>query len=275
MPKNLPPTVDGHALKTLFTTYWSSAGWRSESECRTPLGDFEHAKQAGLMFDPITLSHSQVVRQTIAAVRAVDRKTVADAFVVSLSSHRLDLRSALGSFAVMQHLPQHKGPKGLHVCPLCGEWDDDQPRDHNILNFERFKWGGVRHDQPEYASLDLRLFQAAPAVGPDRSDVAVLKSVLKAIQSAPRSTTSAALEKQLAKTFKSNKAERDTVVAILGYCGVFVTTDHTGYLDRFVPSSERALPDRRFVDMPYPACWWQRSDEVNEDALNYWFGHLL
>jgi hypothetical protein len=30
-----------------------------------------------------------------------------------------------------------------------------------------------------------------------------------------------------------------------------------------------------FVGMAYPACWWRRSDGINQEALVYWFGHLL
>jgi hypothetical protein len=77
------------------------------------------------------------------------------------------------------------------------------------------------------------------------------------------------------KAFKSSKAERDFSVAILDYCRVLGTEANPGYMRRFVPSSDRELPTRRFVDMAYSACWWQRSDGINREALGYWFGHLL
>jgi hypothetical protein len=32
-------------------------------------------------------------------------------------------------------------------CPVCDEYDThDEDVDLNVLNFERFKWGGVRHN---------------------------------------------------------------------------------------------------------------------------------
>jgi len=93
--------------------------------------------------------------------------------------------------------------------------DDAEREDLNVLNFERFKWGRVRHDQPLYASLDLQLFQEHPRIDPTAGDVAVFKDLLQAIEAAPITTTSASLEKHLAKVFKSNKAERDIVVGIL------------------------------------------------------------
>ena len=92
MPQDAPTPVDRRALKVLFDTYWTSAGWRDERSRSTPPVDFEYAKQAGVMFDPIRVSHDDIVKRAITAVRGVTRQTVADAFVVSLSSRRLDLR---------------------------------------------------------------------------------------------------------------------------------------------------------------------------------------
>jgi hypothetical protein len=271
-----PVAVDARALEILFDTYWTSAGWRDEGECSTPAGDLKYAKQAGIMFDPVRLSHDEIVKRAIAAVRAVKRHVVADAFIFSLSSHRLDLRSALGSFAVLQHFPRHPAPPSRESCLVCGVYKAPfEDEDLNVLNFERFKWGGVRHDDPMYASMDLQLFKTLSPVTPSPADVAIFKGLLKAIEAAPTTTSSADLQKHLAKALKSNKAERDVVINILGYCGILATTGHPGYMNAYVPISDRDLPARRFVDMAYPACWWQRKNGINKKALAYWFGHLL
>jgi len=276
MTQDTTTPIDRRALKVLFDTYWTPGGWRDERSQSTPTADFEYAKQAGVMFDPIRVSHDDLVRRAITAVRGVDRLAVANAFVVSLSSKCLDLRSALGSFAVFQHFAKHPAPRDRERCPACGQYGGKALRDDlNVLNFERFKWGGVRHYQPLYASLDLDLFRKLPRANPTTADVAVFKGLLNAAKAAPAKTSSAVLQKHLAKSFKSSKAERDVVVGILGYCGILATAEHPGYTRRFVPWSDRKLPARRFVDMAYPACWWQRSDGVNQAALAYWFGHLL
>ena len=276
MPQETTTPVDRRALKALCDTYWTSAGWRDERSRSTPPDEFAYAKQAGVMFDPVRVSHDDIVKRVIAAVRGVKRQAVADAFVVSLSSRRLDLRSALGSFAVFQHIGKHSAPHEREPCQVCGAYRDRKQReDLNVLNFERFKWGGVRHGQPLYASMDLELFRKLARVTPTPEDVAVFKGVLKAIEAAPVKTSSAVLQKYMAKAFKSSKAERDVSVGILGYCGILVTEAHPGFMRRFVPWSERELPERHFVDMAYPACWWQRSDGINQEALAYWFGHVL
>src|SRR5262245_33281705 len=116
MPKGKITPVDRRALKVLFDTYWTAAGWRDEHSRSTPPEDFQYAKHAGLMFDSIRLSHFDIVERAIAAVRPVERQAVADAFIVSLSSRHLELRSALGSFAVLQHFPRHGDPPPRTYC---------------------------------------------------------------------------------------------------------------------------------------------------------------
>ncbi len=228
------------------------------------------------MFDPVRLSHTEIVQRAEASLRGVEREAVTDAFIVSLGSRRLEMRSALGSFAFLQHFPQHIAPPGRGACPVCGEYPRANGKeDLNVLNFERFKWGGVRHDTPLYASFDLQQFRMMPRVRPASSDVAAFKRLLKAIAAAPPGTSSSSLQKQLIRAFKSSKAERDVVVGILGICGILATESHPGYTFGFVPVSERELPTRRFVDMVYPACWWQRTDGINQDALAYWFARFL
>lgn len=274
MPTEITPARNRRAVKILFDTYWTPTGWRDGYS--TPPDDLEYAKSAGVMFDTVCLSHENIVERAFAAVRSVDRTRVADAFVASLSSRRLELRSALGSFAVMQHLPRHDAPTVRGACPVCSVHDRPfEPNDLNVLNFERLKWGGVRHSQPLYAALDIQLFARIEVPTPSRDDLRLLRAILEAIETAPPNTSSASLQTRLAKAFNSNKAERDVLIGILGVCGVLGTAGHPGYIRQFVPVSARELPPRRFVDMAYPACWWTAADGVSEEAVAYWFGHLM
>lgn len=267
--------IDRRAHKILFDTYWTPAGWRDDESYLTSTEDFEYAKSQGVMFDPIEVSHAGIVEEAIGASQPIDRLNVANAFLVSLSTRRLDLRSALGSFAVLQHFPRHEAPKPGKECRVCGVYNHGATlEDLNILNFERFKWGGVRHLDPLYASMDLKQFRELPAVTPSPPDLMIFDNVLTAIEAAPSGTSAASLEKHMKDTFKSNKPEREIVIGILGLCGILATDRHPGFMRQFVHSSDRLLPGRRYVDMEYPACWWQRPDGINQDALTYWFGHV-
>jgi hypothetical protein len=267
--------MDKRALKILFDAFWSPAGWKSDAVRGPSIGDFEYAKSLGLMFDPVTLDHEQLQNDLNNSIRQLDRRRVADAFLSSLSTRRLDWRSAFGSYVVFQHMPSHSELAVGGHCAICRMYLIHKEKDLNVFNFERFKWGGIRHAQVEYAAFDLRQFIQEPSTHPIADDVRIFRDVIESIRAAPVGTTSAALQAHLPKSLKSNKAERDVLVALLGYCGVLGTPDHPGYSDAYVPYSDRRLPSRRFIDMSYPACWWDASIGLNETKLEEHFGYVL
>ena len=235
--------------------------------------DFEYAKLAGMMFDDEFLSHDDIANQILNSIQTIDRRSVADAFVASLSTQRLDLRSAMGSYAVLQHFPSHVPNVPSGNCNVCGRWiGPGQLHDLNRLNYERFKWGGVRHDDPIYANFDLQLFRRLPPVNPSGLDVKLLANILMELENLPDNTTAVAAARQLAGVLRSNKSEREVLIEIFGYCGILETAERPGFRNRFIPWSDR---EQNRGDMDYPACWWRRSDGINEAAIDYWFGHLL
>jgi hypothetical protein len=270
----MTPAVDKRALRILQNTYWSPAGWKSASEQHPSDEDFAYAKSRGLMFDAIELTHSDAVARLLLAVASTNRRRVADAFLASLSTRRLEWRSALGSYAVFQHMSAHTPQATERICTECGLYLHTTAHDFNVLNFERYKWGGIRHDQVEYALLDLELFTGIEPPQPVPEDLAIFRDLVRAISEAGPTVTSAKLQSHLAPMLKSNKAERDVLVAILGYCGILGTAEHPGYSDEFVPNQRRRLPDRHFVDMSYPACWWSGVTGLNQAKLTEYFGHV-
>ena len=101
------PGVDRRAVRTLVNAYWSPAGWR-DPPATPPEDELAHAIGAGVMFDgTYDAAHHEVVDSVITARDALDEDEVTAAFLSSLTSRRLDLRSALGSFAVARHLKRH------------------------------------------------------------------------------------------------------------------------------------------------------------------------
>ncbi len=274
--------MDKRALKILFNLYWSSAGWLPDAgrgwdrHLALSPEEFDCGKQAGILFDPVAISHADAIPRARSVRDAVDARAVADGFLASLSSRRLDLRSALGSYAVLRYLDDHPAPPPRQLCPVCGLYATyEEPRDLNVLNFERYKWGGVRHDQIDYATFDLEQFHRFERPIPTADDTAILQRLLDAIRSVPAKTSAAELEKFLSPVLRSNKAERDAVVAILGLCGILNAAPHESYFARFIRWDERELPPRRFADMAYPACWWQGSDGIDDAVVRFYFGHAL
>lgn len=265
--------IDREALKILFKQHWSAGMWRMNRAAAITKEEFDYAKSKGLMFDAPRLTHQAIVKRAYAAVRMVDRKAVANAFVASLGSRRLDLRSALGSFAVFQHLPRHKDVVKKGYCPVCGETISAPVKeDLNVLNFERFKWGGVRHLNPLYGAFDLERFKKTTPVRPAPLEVKLLKGILEVIDQSPAKTSAGTLNKLLASSLTSNKDERDVLIAILGYCGILENPKRPGFRKAFIRAESR---EEKYSEIHYPVCWWKRSDGINAEAVNYWFGHLV
>lgn len=262
--------LDKRAVRILTTTYWSSAGWVRDP--KTSAEDFAYAKLHGTMFDPHPLSHDEVVAAAISAVRKAERSVVVDAFVASLSSRRLDLRSALGSYAVGRHLAAHvkkdRGPSPS--CTYCGGYDRAHG-DLNVLNFERIKWGGVRHDQPEYIAFDLDRLPHSFDIWPQDSDVSMLRTIVEIAGSMPAKARLSDLDKALAQILPSNSAERRTLIGILGFAGVLIDSIRPDFRLGFVPAESREQTPWHKDDWPYPVQWWNGSHGVNAPAVAEWF----
>jgi hypothetical protein len=266
---------DKRALKILMDSFWSPHGWKPEDQRRTSPDDFSYAKSKGMMFDSEPLDHEHALRDLRESISRLNRQVVADAFLASLSTRRLEWRSALGSYTVFQHMHLHVPAGSVDRCEICGLYLNQTEQDLSAMNFERYKWGGVRHDQVGYAALDLKLFLSMGTPKPVKEDIRIFHSIVSAISTASAEVTSATLQEHFGKLLKSNKAERDVIIAILGFCGILETLGHPGFSDSFIPVNKRTLPNRRYIDMPYPACWWEGRVGVNSVKLNEYFGHAL
>lgn len=261
---------DGRAVKTLLDAYWSSEGWRSGRD--VPEADLDHAVRAGVMVgEPSSLSHDEVISAVLTALRAVPIQEAVDCFLASLSSRRLDLRSALGSCLLARRLEPHAFVKGsghvaLGACAVCGLHEQEFEIDWDVMNFERFKWGGVRRDDLTYVLLDLRQFGAADRLVPTDADRAALAELLDGLEGAPPATTAAKAASGRWAAIPSNKAEREVLLDILGVCSVLESPDHHGFLESWIPEVDRVLPPLRFVERSYPVCWWRAEHGVNRSA---------
>ncbi len=265
-----PIRNDLRARKILFDTYWTSAGWRP-SPVTVP-DDLEYATAAGYMFPARTAGHDEWIHT---ARRIRDRTAVADvaaAFVGSLGRRRLAQRSALGSLASVRHLDEHAWLAWSAHCGECGI-PSQSSVDLNVLNFERHKWGGVRHGDPIYAWFDLDLFARSERQAETDEDVAILNAILDSARRARPEARPRDLEQAIQSVVPSSKAEREILLGILALSGVLATTEHQGLLAAWVPYTDRQPPPRPSEnDWLYPMFWWRGSDGVNEDAARSVFG---
>jgi hypothetical protein len=252
----MPYDASPDAVRVLLDTYWSSAGWR-----RPPVFPDR--------------SHDEWVKATVDAVCQVDGSAVEEAFLASLGSRRLDLRSALGSYAVARRLEVHAFEAGpSRRCGVCGLAESPPPTDRNVLNFERFKWGGVRRDDLTYVWHDLEQFGQAPRQGATKEDIDLGRRMLAALRAVP-ATESVTKAVARLSAVKGNKAEREVLLDILGVCDVLGASGHRGFRSDFVRHDQRELPAQRFVDRAYPVCWWKGEDSVNQDAVDDFLPSLI
>jgi hypothetical protein len=227
------------------------------------------------MFDPITVTHDEIVDRAVeiaANTRPVD---VADAFLASLTTRRLDLRSALGSYAAVRHLKRHKLAATARCCEKCGEYrGGKKSEDLNVLNFERFKWGGVRHDSPLYAWFDLERFSESERLRPSSEDEDCLATILGVASSLSLEAKLAELVRAIAPLVKSNADERRVLISILGYAGVLQPKSQPSFFGAYVSESEREQTPWSKDDWPFPIQWWRGADGVSWDVAHYWFPRL-
>lgn len=261
--------VDKKAFKILMDTFWDSKGWKKPDIMKPE--DLDYAIEAGLMFRPWRIGHKDIVnaaRRSVAELSLVD---VSNAFLSSLSSRRLELRSALGSYACGLNFPDHAyvGTVGCQVCGLYG--NDSEERDLNVLNFERYKWGGVRHLNPLYIAFDLGQFISLSKPEPIGEDFQIMNAIIEKIDALPLDARSSHLEKALASIIYSNRNERRILIQILGYCGILETKEIPGPATKFINSIDRPFPPTTVNDWSYSISWWTRANGINRTALKKFF----
>jgi len=270
--------MDKKAKNILFRTYWKN-GWIDKKDRKIEPSDFEYAKSKGLMFDTINITHDQCVNEILDIVNKISLEKVSKAFLSSLTNGRLEWRSGIASFYIAKQLTKHKYKKTVsghgfdnkgrinHTAYTCGicrdlkhgivgdkEYIDE---DLNVLNFERIKWGGVRHGQLVYTLFDLKMFDKENITEPTVEDITIFKNILETIESSQANDYPGKLEQRLSGMIKSSKSERQVLMEIMACIEILKPSSY----DR--PSTDRN--DWRFVE------YWRGTDKYNREAVKKFF----
>ncbi|WP_199421983.1 hypothetical protein [Actinotalea solisilvae] len=257
-------SIDPGAVAELVEAFWGPNGWRVGAGGLTALP--RKALDAGLLFaGPRRLDHDGWIAAAHALRDRVRLEDVSNAFVASLGAGRRDLRSAISSWFLLAQLPEHAPDPwdGGCTCGICGLPLTDEEIDLNVMSFERFQWGGVRHDEVQYATFDLEMFLRAPRADLDSRAVELGRSLIQRLRSAPANATVTSLSRS-AGLPESNAARRESLLAVLGVCGVLAAPDHPGFATTFVPFRDRQDRPTGRSDVPYPACWWRGEFGIDE-----------
>lgn len=276
--------MDKKAKKILFDRYWASGGWKPSNEQYTSPEDFAYAKGKGLMFDPISISHDECIKKIVALANTISMEKVTKAFISSLSTRRLDWRSAIASYYLAKLFTEHKytpaesgrffnNGKVTHVtytCAVCrdtkyGIVGNEHYRniDLNVLNFERIKWGGVRQGDLVYTLFDMERFMEEEIPEPVALDTKIFKAILETVSNCEPDDHPGALRNKLAEIsiLKANKDERSVIIEIMACIGILAPKS----FDRGEPSKH---------DWTY-ATYWRGEDGYDKELVEKYFGKYL
>lgn len=277
-------------LKTLFALY-KSTNW---DEVNISEDEMSVAKEQGYLFDyPEYETHSDMLQRLRSILAQIDPKDIANAFLFSLSTRRLEYRSALGSYYYATAIPEHEFMKShneilaaasIH-CYLCGwsAWKDapnklDEKYGYNFKNYERYKYGGsvIGNLNLNYAIFDLEQFIKLPKVKPTDEDKRIFANILSCVDSLKSSDKVGKLRDAItkAKILKSNKEEISVLLGELGICGILASDEFPGYDVYFANEYERD-PVEYKNDFAYPVNRWHARDGINTERLIKVFGEDL
>jgi hypothetical protein len=228
------------------------------------------------MFPPQRLNHNDAIERVLELRNLIHPLQVGAAFIASLSSNRAVQRSALGSYSVALNMPSHsfitEPGWNSFSCSICGAYEQKGEHDLNVLNFERHKWGGVRHTDPYYIAFDLDRFISEPSEPPSDFDRGVLKQILEVVNSFQAGTKLSDLLRAMKPIVPGNESQRRAIIGILGYAGVISASSYSGFLRTFTYFVDRKETPWSKDDWPYPIRWWRGGDGTDSNAAKFWFG---
>jgi hypothetical protein len=273
--------MDNKAKDILFRTYWKN-GWINDEDRIIKKEDFEYAKSKGLMFDNITITHDECINGIFEILEKISKEKVSQAFLSSLSNKRLDWRSGISSYFIAKKLTKHTYSKAIsghgytdgkisstsYTCGICRDLkygiignEKYINYDLNVMNFERIKWGGVRHGELLYTLFDLKIFNTETISEPTDEDINIFKKILETIENSQNNDYPSTLEKRLSECVQSSKNERKVLIEIMACIEILKPSSY----DRQI----RGKNDWTYVE------YWRGEDKYNENAVKKYFGKYL
>jgi hypothetical protein len=241
----------------------------------TSVEDFEYAKKAGLMFNPIVQTHEEAVGQLFEEYKICSKQAITDLFLASLSSNRLEWRAGFPVYAIMQTLPRHQfepaSSELLNQCAFCCG-SSKRKVDLSFMNTVCFIAGGVVScDVYEYAFV-LKQHNLLPSVKPKQEDFEIFSSLLDLCANVDAEDTPTKLLKKLKiQGFKSTEEQRRFLINTMGYCSILETENQKGFLTKYTNLGV-APRKSHYSDWHYPVDWWKGKDGINKEAVKFWFG---
>lgn len=265
--------MDEKALK-LLKKYYRGHKYTNKSYGQYSMKDFEYCRAHGVMFENPAMSHHDIISEIKKTIALININDVVAGFLYSLSSGDMQYRTALASYVYAKCLPDHTYEPDENYCSICGFHGGKGANDNTIVTIDlneysymRFFGGTQDLGDIAYVLHDLKEFSKLPKVNSSEKDIFILNRIFGLATKIGTGNKVIALQKLITKekVFQASKTEIDTILGILGMCGVFQTEQQKGYIYEYTNSS-----DRGFVyecDLYYPLNWWRGKHGVNYSAV--------
>lgn len=231
--------------------------------------------EKGLGFDFVSMTHDRALDRCFSFYKNIDKNNIVAAFLSSLSSARLDYRSGLSAFAIMQTMPVHSfSPNQASFCKICSATQEEQHFDLTALNRIRFFDGSLSvYKTPYEISFFLEQHSRLESVQPNEDDFLIFNKIIKIVAEAEQSEKLTSIVKKI-RTIDKFKITTDQcryLLETLGFCGIIETKEHKGYLTHFT-NPGLAPSKSHSSNWAYPVGFWTGGDGINHEALKFWFG---
>lgn len=237
--------------------------------------DFNYMRDKGLAFDCVDIDHDSAVKKCFDFMRKLSKKKITDSFLASLSTGRLEYRSGLAAYAIMQTMPEHKYINNkANCCEICSGKPVNHFLDLTYLNSERFMYGGMTSFRTPYELMFFLERQSAiDLIAPCADDFRIFNAILNQLENAKSDCKPKDMQKQLRKIegFKANTEQCAVILETLGFCSILETSNHEGYLTKYT-NTGLAPHKSHSSNWAYPVDFWTGKDKLNKNALTFWFG---
>lgn len=229
------------------------------------------------MFDERKLDHGQVLRWAIVERDATTKKQIVAAFRAGIANKQPQLWSALGSWAMLMHIEHHRLQRHHdRCCGICGTFPGSHETDLNDMNFERFKWGGVRHDSVLYAAHDLSCLRNEGLPVPVRNADDCLIRLLQACHRMSIRDRGTKLPAVIAKATGIPVSSCASIADALSYAGVLRPAGKPSFIDQWINYSQVVSdPPDRETELNWPLQHWKGLDGVHIPSVAWWFGRKI
>lgn len=237
---------------------------------------FAYLKEQGLAFDPVDIEHDEAVQRCVEYAKQCQKSHVTDLFLSSFTSGRLDYRSGLAPFAMMQTMPDHGFTQSSapRFCAICSGYDIYSGMDATDWNVDRYTAGSISLlKTPEVIQFYLAQHVQLTRQAPTAEDFRIFNAILDTLRSLEAQTKPTQVHRYLKKIdgFKASVHQCRVLLEALGIAGILETEKHKGYLTHY--TNPGLAPSKSHKsDWAYPVDFWTGADGVNKEALAFWFG---